>query len=223
MELIKASLMAVAGGGGGSSANIQPKPDTITRNGRYYARDDQLDGYESVYVLVDIPPQQPFQFSDGASLEDITPLIDPDDTVLPSGTTQYIPHVYLAVYEGTDPETGKEIFDIMRTSKTYTGTSTTRSLTLLIDITDADTGQSVEGYPKRIQSYNAEIRDGGVFELDKWTVDSQGGLKAWWHYRVATGTQEQDREQYAHDSLRFLGSYTTDQAFRVNNPASNNS
>ena len=220
MELIRASLMAVAGGGG-SSANIQPKPDTITQNGRYYARNDQLDGYESVYVLVDIPPQQPFQFSDGSSLEDITPLIDPDDTVLPSGATNYIPHVYLAKVI-LHPDGSEELITI--NSKSYHGGADPVKFTVVIDITDADTGLSVSGYPKRINpNWNGEVRAGGVVMIDKWTIDSQNGLKAWWHYRAETSTPVYDYEQYAFGSLQWLGSYTTDQAFRVNNPASNNS
>ena len=53
MDIIKASLMMACGGGGG--ANVAPKPDTVVRNGTYYARDDNLDGYTQFDVSIPIP------------------------------------------------------------------------------------------------------------------------------------------------------------------------
>lgn len=62
MELIKASLMAAVGGGG-SGANIAPKPQQIQRNGTFYATDDNLDGYSEVTVNIDIPTIDETTFS----------------------------------------------------------------------------------------------------------------------------------------------------------------
>lgn len=52
MEIIKASLMAAAGGGNGG-ANVAPKPDTVVRNGTYYSSTDHLAGYTQ--FTVDVP------------------------------------------------------------------------------------------------------------------------------------------------------------------------
>lgn len=204
MELIKASLM-VAVGGGGSGANIAPKPQQIQRNGTFYARDDNLDGYSEVTVNIDIPTIDETTFSSNGTythqgnggwspvkvdvwfevdnLQDATAIADPDKDfeVKPKNTTTDCDiRVYIGIKEtptGTYSDAGKN----------YTNPNANAWYAVpFVKITNKATGTVVIDREVTPGSTNYNVTTGGYLKVDGWTVNADGSIDVMYSWKNPT-------------------------------------
>ena len=199
MELIKASLM-VAVGGGGSGANIAPKPQQIQRNGTFYARDDNLDGYSEVTVNIDIPTIDETTFSSNGTythqgtggwspvkvdvwfevdnLQDATAIADPDKDfeVKPKNTNT---DCDIRVYIGESDYSAGPYDDA---GKSYTNPETNSKYAVpFIKITNKATGTVI--VTKQVLNTNYNVTTGGYLKIDGWTVNADGSIDVMYSWK----------------------------------------
>lgn len=198
MEIIKASLMAAAGGG--KSANLQHNP-TLTTNGEHQPLQG-YDGFDYVTVAVPVPTEITGEFSENgeywspsgrvwnhviinveykpkedATLKEITAVESDEQVVEPAdGSNNYYPYIYLGAVPWPIPA-GQDYENV---GKRFDGLTQEYTVTPFIDIIDKTTGQSAEGYPKRVApSASWSIFQGGYLRIDGWEMASDTSVKVY--------------------------------------------